>query len=608
MTDPITLHRSAFSLPTAFALSLPFGAYALIPGVNLPLVGLILLAMGLMTLLVWRTERLLRPPFEYWWPAVALLFVFTATGVAGGHSAALYGTQLIFAFLVPLTLAAHGTVACRAITALGLATGLATLLHLAADRAWAPPTVVSLPTDLLLAGPESLSAGLSLYATGLMANCIALFHPRFSPTQRKMGGAGLLLMATWLPWLAPAIPTLLASWAPYPYTDLPAVWIVAILLGIWIVARCAARTLLLSHERADLRQGVAPAALLLLTVLHLGFATRPHLALAFLVGLAATLDTPWTGFEVTRPRRMLWAFPALCIVVQVLGFTELHPADLRNQATRCERLLEEGRWGQLDSTLAALLARQPEETNYMLLQARARLARGWAQAAVAAYTAIPPIESEESPFQARNRQAFRNALRDFASAQSPGKAPFYFERALAHDGDVDQVYHLLEIRRGRTTAIGLWNEDTATLRHAVLTLLGAPTLEAKLADWDAPALAGLLADGNVAFMRLPEELVPDTPPLLAVGSCWPGGEAASLTRLLPGTTRAGLETAPPLSPELAAVWKPLYRTEQGGWQMDFARGDTTIAVQPVRPEITPPIFADLPEVQREFMAVALYLP
>ena len=608
MTDPTTSHRSAFSLPSAFALSLPFGAYALIPGVNLPLVGLLLLAMGLMTLLLWRTERLLRPPFEYWWPAVALLFVFTATGVAGGQVTALYGAQLVFAFLVPLTLAAHGTVACRAITALGIATGMATLLHVAATRAWVAPTVVYLPADLLLAGPDSFSAGLSLYATGLVANGIALFYPRSSTVQRKMGGIGLLLMGTWLPWLIPPIPALLSSWTPFPYHDLPAVWIVAVVLGIWIVARCTARTLLLAHEQADVRQCVAPVALLLLTVLHLGFATRPHLAFAFLLGLAATLDTPWTRFEVTRPRRVLWALPALCIVVQVLGFTALHPADLRNQATRCERLLEEGRWEQLDGTLAALLDRQPEEPDYTLLQARARLARGWPQAAVASYTALPPLEGDESAFQTRNRQAFRDALRDYSSAQAPGKAPYYFERALAHDGDVDQVYHLLEIRRGRTTAIGLWNEDTATLRHAVITLLGAHTLEAKLADWNAPALAGLLADGNVAFMRIPEDLAPETPPLLAVGTCWPGGQTTSLTRLVPGTTRAGPETAPTPSAEVGGAWQPLHKSEEGVWQMNFTRGETTIAAQPVAPENSPPNFADLPEVQREFMAVALYLP
>ncbi len=608
MTDATSPHRSAFSLPTAFALSLPFGAYALIPVINLPLVGLLLLVMGLLTLILWYSERLLRPPFEYWWPAVALLFVFTATGVAGGHGAALYGVQLVFAFLVPLTLAAHGTVACRAITTLGLATGVVSLLHLASARAWIPPTVVYLPGDLLLAGPDSFSAGLSLYGCGLVANGIAVLHPRFSLAQRRAGGAGLLLMAFWLPLLAPPVPGLLSSWTPYPYHDLPAVWIAAIVLGIWVVARCTARTLLLAHEHADLRQCVAPGTLLVLTVLHLGFATRPHLAFAFLVGLTATLDTPWTRFETTHPRRLIWALPAFCIAVQVAGLTALHPLDLRNQATRCERLLEEGRWNELDGTLHTLLARQPGATDFTLLQARARLERGWPQAAVGAYTSLPPVTEDGNDFQIRNRQAFRDTLRDFSSALPPGKAPFYFERALAHDGDLDQVYHLLEIRKGRTTAIGLWNGTNDTLRDVVVTLIGAPELGEKLDTWDAPALAGLLADGGVTFMHLPETLHQKTPPLLAVGTCWPDGRDVYVTRLAPGTSRVGLETVPTSVADGGAAWHPLQLSDDGRWQMEFMGGETNIAVQPVSPEITPPEFADLSAVQREFMAVALYLP
>lgn len=609
MTDPATPHRSAFSLPSALGLSVPFGAYALIPGVNLPLGGLLLLVMALYSLLLWRTERLLRPPFEYWWPALALLFLFAATGVAGGHRTALYGIQLVVAFLLPVTLAARGTVACRAITALGVASGVATLLHVASHVALIPPTVVHLPTDLLLAGPDSFSSGLALYACGGVANVIALLHPRFSPVQRRAGGAGLLLMATWLPLLAPRIPTALATWSPFPYQDLPAAWLIAVILGIWVVARCTARTLLLAHEHADLRQCVAPAALLLLTVLHLGFATRPPVATAFLLGLSATLDTPWTSFESTRPRRLLWLLPALCIAAQVVGLTALHPADLRNQATRCEGLLEDERWAELDGTLTALLSRRPDDPDLTLIQARGRLARGWPQAAVQAYTTIPPLTGEESAFHTRNRRAFRDALRDFASAQAPGNAPFYFEQALAHDGDLDQVYHLLEIRKGRTTAIGLWNDNTDTLRDAVATLLGAPQLRESLSDWDAPALAGLLADGNVAFMRLPEELAALSPPLLAVGSCWPGGgRYGAVFPLNAGTQRVGLDTQPSATVGMAAAWQAPRLAGDSQWQIDFFRGDTPILAQAITPEIGRPAFQILPAVQREFVALALYLP
>lgn len=609
MTDPVTPHRSAFSLPTALSLSLPFGAYALIPGINLPLGGLLLLVMALYSLLLWRTERLLRPPFEYWWPALALIVLFAATSVTGGHQNALYGVRLVIAFLLPVTLAANGTVTCRAITAFGVASGVAALLHVASHMALIPPTVVHLPTDLLLAGPDSLSSGLALYACGVVANGIALLHPRFSPMQRRTGGVGLLLMAVWLPLLLPRVPALLATWNPYPYPDLPAAWLIAIILGIWVVARCAARTLLLAHERADFRQCVAPAALVLLTVLHLGFATRPPVATAFLLGLSATLDTPWTRFESTRPRRLLWLLPALCIGAQVLGLTALHPADLRNQSTRCEAFLEDAQWNKLDGTLTALLSRQPDAPDLTLIQARARLARGWPHAAVQAYTTIPPLTGEENPFHTRNRRAFRDALRDFASAQAPGNAPFYFEQALAHDGDLDQVYHLLEIRRGRTTAIGLWNDNTDTLCDAIATLLGAPNFRERLADWDAQALAGLLADGNVAFMRLPEELAALTPPLLAMGSCWPGGgRDATVFPLIAGTQRVGLDTLPSAAVGVTAAWQPPRQSNDTEWQIDFFRGDTPVLSQLITPEIGPLAVRNVPAVQREFVARALYLP
>lgn len=570
------------TLPVALALALPLGAYATVPLAGLSLAAVLLPLAAGATLYLWRIHRLVRPPFEYWWPVVAALGLGALAilrGTASGLPAYLPGAACVL--LAPGTLCANGTVACRALVVLGLATGLLALMQAAAELAWIPPTVVFVPGDLLLAGPDSISAVVLLLLCGLAANVIVLIHPGFTAFGRRCGLAALAPIVIAIGYLLSREQVFSTVWRPVYWPAQPAAATLMAGLALWLAARIAARSLLLAWRNRELRRLVAPIALGVLVAGHLGAGERPGFTALFFLGLVAALEAPWTVHRPARARHLVWAIPALCVAVQLTGVEPLAAHDPRNQRANAERMLAAGDWDGLHGVLDSLLKRRPADPAYTLLRARAYIRQDWPGAAVSAYRAAPRPEAESAAVPAGLEQAFFNGLRDASSAQKRGAARFYFERALVHKGDLEQVRDLLEIRRGAAKSVAGTIADVDTLARTLEILLGAAPGALALDGWSAADLAAVLEDGGARIRRFPEGVPDNTGPWLCHARIAPRGLAvmcvpagASMPspggiQLLPLPARS--DAVPPM-----LRWADWYRQPDGTWTSTLRAGDEPV--------------------------------
>ena len=503
MHNPATSASLRNTLTLALALVLPMGAFGAVPVLNISLVVLLLLLMAAAMPACWRLDWRVRPPAEYWWPAVVLIPTIALTLFRGNHDLAGYLLLAGISFLAPLTLAANGTIARLSVTAFGAACAAGVLLQWGANLAWIPPTVVFPPANLLLAGPETVSAGIVLFIAGFLANLVVVVHPAFPRGHRRVGAIAGGLVAVWLSSLLPQLPQFASTWTEPALYRLPPAAMMLTLIALWIVARVAARTLLRALTTSQPRLLVFPVVLLTLALLHLCLGVRPGLSVVYFVGLAASLDAPWTAHTPFRPATSVWAVPIACVLLQLTGIFPLAPTDLRNQAARGETLLEAEQWSELDAMLRCLLTRQPHQPDYTLLHARSCLAQGRNNAAVAYFCAAPRTANPDLPFRVRNQQAFLDDLRDAASTRPRGHAPFTFERALTHLGEFDDVANLLEIRRGQGADTPSPPIPVETLRASLTLLLGDREQQLKLEDWDAQDLATILRNAGVNLQILP---------------------------------------------------------------------------------------------------------
>ncbi|MCF6287120.1 MAG: hypothetical protein L3K26_18330 [Candidatus Hydrogenedentes bacterium] len=609
-----SIDRIASTAPLALALVLPMGAFALVPLLNLSLITILLLLMAGLTLRVWHHERLQRPPFEYWWP-IALLLPASAVALLRDEGPfSIYLLQSILAFLGALALASNGTVACRAITVFGAATGVNALMHWGTEFSWLPPTVIFAPANVLLAGPTTLSSGIMLTLGGILANVVVLIHPRFSPRQRRITVIPLLALSSFIFFLfLPCAQAVLSTWIPCAFHRLPTLSLFLMLIALWIPARIAARSLLCAVHQKEARLAVIPAAIGSLVIIHLVAGAAPPIAAVFLLGLVAALDAPWTEHRPSPLSFPTWAFPVLCIILQVLGLFPLSSADLRNQSARGERLLESAQWNELNGMLTCLLDRQPGHPDYNLLQARALLAQGWPAASVEAYRAINlPKTTIAPPFQSRNRRAFLDDLRDTTSAQAHGHAHFLFEQALAHDNEVDQVRNLLQIRRGRAKALEGAATDVETLKRGLATLLGAPALTLQSEDWDARALLGILSDAGIDVVKLPGDFVKNIGPILLNARLGPDGLYIETAFLNTGRREAFHQyLAPPATlridvPKLA--WGSFGRTLEGPWEIELFAADIPVATLRIDRVVTMAFYTEMAPANAELTVATLYVP
>lgn len=573
----------ATTLPIALAIALPWGAFSREPLLGLPLGGLFLIVMTVATLLRWHRDRTARPPFEYWWPGAAALAGAVYLFSAGHGPLARHLVYSCAAFLTPLALAANGSVATRTITVFGATTGIVALIQWGAELSWIPPTVVAVPVNMLMAGPDSLSSGILLMLEGAVACAVALLHPAFHRGQRQVAAVALMPLVIWfVVYLLPRSGPLLAAWHPTPFHALPGLHVVLIAIALWLNARIAARALLLSRNPGGIGRVAFPVALGLLATTHLLVGVMPGTGTFFLLGLAAALDTPWTKSPPAQLFHPIWAIPVLCIAVQLAGLTTLSSQDPRNQRARGERLLDNESWAELNGMLSCLLARQADHPDYTLLQARALLAQGWPAAAVATYGVAPRSIPGATPFQERHQQMFLDALRDATSAQPRGHANFHFERALLHGGDWEQVQDLLQIRRGAARAVEDVVLAPALLCQALESSLGAPRDALSWDGWNADELMAVLQDSGVSVRAYPQAMNPDMAPCFVEGRIAP--DALHVTQTFLGDSRETtvhfVSRARSLDPHRSAAalaWDSWRAESEGTWALDLRDGATPLA-------------------------------
>jgi hypothetical protein len=601
-----SLSNIAVNTPVALALLIPAGAFGVIPLLNLPLAAILLLIMAGGTLAVWRQFRLLRPPFEYWWAGVAFLLTMPAALFLDDDPQLTQSGAGLLAFFAALTLAANGTTACRALVTFGFATGVGAVLHWMAASAWIMPTVVHVSTGTFMAGPNSFSAGNGILLIGFAVNAAAILHPGFTATQRLLAVSGLVAILSWFGYLFSQSDSLLATWTPPPLHRLDILSLLPALVALWIAARVSARALFLAKMRSEVGRVAFPVATGLVAIACLATGTIPVLAAAFILGLVAALDTPWTRYESTPTPWAGWFVPAFCVVAQLAGLFPVSDGDPRNQAAREERLLATGqlREGVEENTL--LLMHRPEHPDLTLLRARLLLALDRPLAAVEAYCAA---QREETPFVQRNQRSFLDDLRDYASAQSPGEVQFIFERALIHDGEFEQAKSLLKIRQSRAMSPAeprSHSEDT--MKRALATLLGTTPNSLPLNDWDGSALEATLLDAGVNLRGLPS----DRNPLLLSARRDPEGTFVYVVDIDTGATREFHDLMPGMEKEIAphdrATWKVWSQDSEGTWHIDLAAGDALIGTLHCGAEIAMDFKPQGTPCAVETGTVALFLP
>ncbi|MBX3179502.1 MAG: hypothetical protein KF886_19270 [Candidatus Hydrogenedentes bacterium] len=506
--------RFAPALPMLVAALWPLGAYTGIPYTPISTRFLAAAALLAFALHAWRVRRMQRPPFEYWWVAVAALCL-----LPGGAGAPSLWCPVFF--LAPVILLHERRAAQGALLALSVSGGAAALLHAAAQAGWQPPAGIHAEASLAIAGTPDVAASVLMVFHAALAGVFVACVPTLATAWRILAAVAALISVCWLlvmhtPVLALARPG--AAWSEAAGSPRGAL---LLLLALWLAARVAARSLLRAGDTDMPPRGVASALVLAGAVAAVFLGALPDPVSFLALGLIAAHDAPWArGGAFTAPRGLLAAAIA-CAVIQVLGIAPPGRQDPRNQAARAEELLQAAAWETLDARLDFLLARYPGDPAYSVLRARSLAAQGWFEAAAATFAASARPAEARGPINLdAHVQALIDTLRDQASRLPHGQRGLFFERALVHAGEADNAVRFLALD-SREAEGDL--APAADLARAIAVLIGDPALAPQLEAAGAPALLGYCAAAGLPVRRLPEGFPESAAPLILRASAWPDG-------------------------------------------------------------------------------------
>lgn len=506
--------RVISALPLLVAALWPIGAYTNIPYTPVSTRFLAAAALLAFALHAWRMHRMQRPPFEYWWVAVAALCLLPGEAGVGSLWYPVF-------FLAPVILLHERRAVQGALLALSVSGGIAALLHAAAQVGWQPPAGIHAEAGLAVAGTPEVAASVLLVFHAALAGVFVAVLPAIPPVARFLAAGAALTSMCWLFVMHEPVMVLARPGAAWVEAAASPRGAVLLLLALWVSARVAARSLIRAGETDMPPRGVAAALVLLGAVAAILLGALPDPASFLALGLIAAHDAPWArGGSFCAPRGLLAAALA-CVAIQVAGIAPPGRQDPRNQAARAEELLQASAWETLDARLDFLLACYPGDPAYSVLRARSLAAQGWFEAASATFAASawPAEGATPIPLDA-HVQALIDTLRDQASRLPHGQRGLFFERALVHAGEAENALQFLALDSGEV------EEDIAAagdLARAIAVLIDDPALAPQLEAAGAPALLGYCAAAGLAVRRLPGGFPESAAPLILRASAWPDG-------------------------------------------------------------------------------------